>query len=341
MKNPNGYGSVVKLSGNRRKPFAVRKTIGFNEKGHPIYLNIGYAPTKEAGLIMLAEYNKSPWDIETDKITFEELFNLWKEKRLPRLGKSNQRALCSAYKHCEKLKKMHYNGIKAYHMQDCIDSCGRGYSTQGAIKNLFGHLDRFAMELDIILRCYSELLKSDPIPETKKRIFTDEEIRRVWDNQNLPYADSVLFFLYTGFRISEVLNVKISDVDIRGNIPTITGGVKTKAGKNRIVPIHSKIVPIVEERLKQNRCGYLFEFEGSKFTIYRYRNIWDDIMRKLGMHHNPHECRHTFRSCLDSAHANKVCIDRIMGHKSKDVGERVYTHKNIEELKMNIELITY
>lgn len=37
--------------------------------------------------------------------------------------------------------------------------------------------------------------------------------------------------------------------------------------------------------------------------------------------------------------ANKVCIDRLMGHKSKGTGERVYTHKNIEELRLNIELI--
>ena len=42
MKNPNGFGSIVKLSGNRRKPYAVRKTIGWNEKGHPIYMMIGY-----------------------------------------------------------------------------------------------------------------------------------------------------------------------------------------------------------------------------------------------------------------------------------------------------------
>ena len=39
MKNPNGYGSVVKLSGNRRKPFCARKTSGWNEKGHPIYFS--------------------------------------------------------------------------------------------------------------------------------------------------------------------------------------------------------------------------------------------------------------------------------------------------------------
>lgn len=59
MKNPNGYGSVVKLSGNRRNPYAVRKTIGFNEKGHPIYVFIGYTPTREEGLVMLAKYNSN------------------------------------------------------------------------------------------------------------------------------------------------------------------------------------------------------------------------------------------------------------------------------------------
>ena len=77
MKNPNGYGTVVKLSGKRRKPWAVRKTAGFNEKGYPVYINIGYAETKEAGMIMLAEYNKSPWDIDADKITLADLFDLW------------------------------------------------------------------------------------------------------------------------------------------------------------------------------------------------------------------------------------------------------------------------
>ncbi len=72
----------------------------------------------------------------------------------------------------------------------------------------------------------------------------------------------------------------------------------------------------------------------------QYRLLWHEIMEKLKMKHTPHECRHTFRSWLDSVGANKVCIDRIMGHKSKDTGERIYTHKNVEELKLNIELIT-
>lgn len=332
MKNPNGYGTVTKLSGNRRKPFIVKEGISGRQKP------IGYAATREEGLIMLANYNKTPWDIDTDKVTLQELYDLWLEKRGGKLGSSNRASLKSAYNYCSRLGKVRYNQIKSYQMQDCIDGCGKGYSTQGAIKNLWGHLDRFAMELDIISKCCSDLLTSEPIPETTKKVFTDEEVSRLWDNKKLEWVDSVLFFLYTGFRISEMIELKTSNIDLE--VGTMIGGTKTAAGKNRIVPIHSKIQSIVQYHVEHSQSGYLFEYNGKKLNQTQYREIWNAIMNKLQMNHTPHECRHTFRSRLDSAGANKVCIDRIMGHKSKGTGERVYTHKNIEELKMNIELIT-
>lgn len=332
MKNPNGYGTVTKLSGNRRKPWVVKEGKSGRQKP------IGYAATREEGLIILAQYNNDPWDIEVDKITFQELYELWLEKRSVKLGDSNKSSLRSAYKHCMVLNKMKYKQIRSYQMQDCIDNCGKGYSTQGAIKNLFGHLDRFALELDIINKCCSDLLTSAPIPETTKEVFTDEEVLLLWENQNLEWVDSVLFFLYTGFRISEMIELKTVAVDLKEL--TMTGGTKTAAGKNRVVPIHSKILPIVQRRFSLSKSGYLFEWNGKKLNQTQYRVLWSDIMKLLHMNHTPHECRHTFRSRLDSAGANKVCIDRIMGHKSKGTGERVYTHKNIEELRLNIELIT-
>ena len=332
MKNPNGYGTVTKLSGNRRKPWIIKE--GSSGKQKPI----GYAATREEALMLLAQYNKSPWDIETEKITLQELYELWLEKRAVKLGKGNQSSLKSAYRHCASLSKLRYNQIKSYQMQDTIDSCGCGYSTQGAIKNLWGHLDRFAMELDVISKQCSTLLTSDPIPETSKQPFSDEEVNRLWENQNMPWADSILFFLYTGFRISEMIDLKIENVDLEAR--TMTGGTKTAAGKNRIVPIHSKIQSIVEKRVQVSKGGFLFEYNGKRLNESQYRVFWGEIMEALQMDHTPHECRHTFRSRLDSAGANKVCIDRLMGHKSKGTGERVYTHKNIEELRLNIELIT-
>lgn len=337
MKNPNGYGSVVKLAGNRRNPFAVRKTIGWNEKGHPIYLTIGYFPSRTAGMIALAEYNKSPWNIDGEKITFALLYEKWVEKKLYKMGKSTQTSLKSAYKHAKPLWNMKYKEIKSFHMQDIIDNCGYGYSTQWAIKNLFGHLDKFALEIDIINKSYAQLTTAESIPETNKKPFTDEEIAQLWRCKNEPWVDSILIFLYTGLRLSELLSLETAKVDLSAK--TIKGGTKTKAGKNRIVPIHSRIYDLINNRVKRGE-KYLFTYNSKKITPSIYYGFWKTIMDSQNMTHTPHECRHTFRSKLDSAGANKKCIDMMMGHKSKDVGERVYTHKTIDQLKEAIEFIT-
>lgn len=336
MKNPNGYGTVVKLSGNRRNPFAVRKTIGWNEKGHPIYLSIGYVATREEGNILLAQYNNDPWDVDKAKITFEELFDLWKEKRMLKLGKSNQGSLCAAFKHCKKVNDMPYRQIKSFHMQDCVDNCGKGYSTQGAIKNLFGHLDHFAMELDIVFKCYSALITAEPIPETTRDRFSDKQIEALWKCQGEPWVDSILVFIYSGFRISELLGLRTENIDLDAG--TFKGGVKSKAGKDRIVPIHSLILDMVKRRVQEGN-EYLFSNDGKKVSSSQYYIIWNEIMEKLKIEKTPHECRHTFESLLDSAGANRKCIDLMMGHKSKGTGERVYTHKTLAELKAAIELI--
>lgn len=337
MKNPNGYGSVVKLSGNRRNPFAVRKTIGFNEKAHPIYLTIGYAPTREDGNIMLALYNNDPYDVDAVKVTLKQLWELFKEKKLSKLNKGTRSSLSSAYNHTKKYQDTKYRDLKSFHMQDCIDNCGCGYSTQWAIKNLFGHLDKFALELDVINKSYAQLTTAESIPETSKVPFTEEEIKTLWEHKKDDWVDSILVFIYTGFRISELLNIKITDIDLEQG--TIQGGTKTNAGKNRIIPIHSKIFNIIKSKVESGQV-YLFELDGKKLSSYSYYKIWDKLMEKFKMEHTPHECRHTFRSRLDSAGANKKCIDMLMGHKSKEVGERVYTHKTLEELKYAIELIT-
>ena len=158
----------------------------------------------------------------------------------------------------------------------------------------------------------------------------------MWQSQALPWVDSVLFLLYTGFRISEMLDLRTENVSLENG--TMKGGTKTKAGKDRVVPIHSKIRHIVERRL-QDGSEYLFVCNGDKCKETTYRAFWREIMDTADMQHTPHECRHTFRSRLDSAGANKRCIDLMMGHQTGDIGERIYTHKTFDELKTAIELL--
>lgn len=338
MKNPNGYGTVVKLSGNRRKPYAVRKTIGFNKKGHPIYQPIGYTETREEGLEMLALYNHEPWNIDRDKVTLKMLYERWLEVKFPKLGDATQKSLKSAYKHCKKYENAIYRKLRSFDMQDCIDNCGCGYSTQWAIKNLFGHLDRFAFEIDIIDKMYSQITTAEPVPETSKKPFTDDEIKILYENKDDEWVETIILYNFTGFRLNELLSIEITSIDLDEGI--FKGGSKTNSGKNRIVPVHSYIQYIVEKRVKTNR-KYLIELEGKKLSKSKYYEFWNETMEKLGLNHTPHECRHFFRTKLDAVGANKKCTDLMMGHKSKDVGERRYTHKTIQELKDEIEKIKF
>jgi integrase len=288
-------------------------------------------------LIALAQYNNSPWNVGQEKLTLAELYELWSEKKLPKLGTSSQRAMKTAYKYCESLSHMKYRDIRSFHMQDTIDNCGYGYSTQGAIKGLWSHLDRFALELDIINKSYSQLTTAEPIPVTSKSPFTDAEVGELWQSQNKPWVDSIIVFLYTGWRISELLDLRKDDVDL--TIGTMKGGVKSRAGKGRIVPIHSKIEHIIHKRYSES-SEYLFEYDGGQCPKQKYYTIWNDVMQAHGMKHTPHECRHTFRTRLDKVNANRVAVNKIMGHSGSDVGEKTYTHKTIQELKDAIELIT-
>ena len=341
MRNPNGYGTVVKLSGKRRRPYAARITAGWQDNGRPIYKDLDYFVTREEALRMLADFNGNPYDVDLSKSTLGELYSLWSEQAFGKMSASSVKAITTAYNKTTELRSLPYRQIKKWHMQKIIDAAGKPAS-QAQVKNLFYHLDKYALEQDIITKQYSNLLTADTPPESSKTAFTEAEIAAVWANKDYPYADSVLFLLYTGFRISEALDLKAENINLSEG--TMKGGTKTAAGKNRIVPIHPLIAGIVTNRLtNSHKLGseFLFTDTGEKLTDFAYRRYWSAFFDSLGFVHTPHECRHTFRSRLDSSGANKVCIDLIMGHKSKDIGERIYTHKTLQELKSAILKITH
>lgn len=334
-RNPNNYGCVTKLKGNRSRPWVVKVTV-YDEEGHAKQVPIDYAETEEKGNIILAEYNNNPWNIDRNKVTLVELYNRWAKIKLPKLGTSLQSSLKSAFKHCSKYYGLKYRNIRAYQMQDCIDNCGCGYSTQGAIKNLWGHLDRFAFECDIIDKMYSSITSAPPIPETSREPFTDAQVTALWKIKDEPWVNTVLIFIYTGFRLNELLGMKTEQLNMKEKY--FLGGIKTAAGKGRIVPIHKRIEPLVKELVDQG-TPYLISYQGKRMSQSNYYKFWGEVMKKIDADKTPHEARHTFETNLDNAKANRKCIDLLMGHKSKDIGNRVYNHKTIEQLRDTVNLL--
>lgn len=340
MRNPNGYGSVVKLSGNRRKPYMARITTGWNDKGHPIYKILGYYEKKKDGIMALAEYNKTPYDIDMSKYTFKEIYEEWFNKEFKDNSSSLKYRFKAAYSFSTSLYDIRYRDLKTYHFQDIVNSCNKSDSSIRSLIKLYRRLDKYCLERDIINKSYADLITMPKVTKiSREKIpFTKNEINLLWSNINLEGVDILLILLYSGMRISELLTLRTSQVNMSDKY--ITGGLKTDSGKDRIIPINNKIIDLIKNRLN-NYNDYLITYNNKKISITKYYDLLKNINKTLNMNHTTHECRHTFISELDRLQANKVCVNLIVGHKSNDVGERVYTHKTIEELIETTNLVTY
>ena len=139
--------------------------------------------------------------------------------------------------------------------------------------------------------------------------------------------------------------IYIADIDLEAG--TMKGGLKTDAGKNRIVPIHSIIKPLIEKRIKEAatlQSKYLFNDEngqqGTYMTYDKYRKRFQKVMDKLKLKHHPHETRHTFITKAKACNMDEYILKLIVGHSIEDITEKVYTHRTMEQLRSEIEIIT-
>lgn len=334
MRNPNGYGGISKMSGKRRKPYRVRVTEKI-EDGKQTYKDIGYYATKKEALDALAEYNKTPDEFIAKELTFKDVYEAWKKEKYVDITLANRRVMDAAYNTCCVLDDVPMKNIKAAQLQEVVDKSGKNEPSRGKIKVMLSQVFKYAEKNDIVNKNYAKFIVIRKDEDESYKIirspFTEDEIQKLWDNlDKYPWIDTILIMIYTSLRIEGLLSAKTENVHLDERY--LRAGVKTEAGKDRIIPIHDRIFPLIEKRFEEGR-NLLITDNGHGMRYKKYRSdYFDAIMMKFNMEHLPHDCRHTFESRANSAGMNKVCIDRIMGHASKDIGERVYTHKTIEEL---------
>ncbi len=148
----------------------------------------------------------------------------------------------------------------------------------------------------------------------------------------------LLTILYnTGLRLSELINLKISDVD-RGNS---TLRVLGKGQKERIVPISSKLIRDImlyeEEKTKLSISKPAVLLCNIKGTKLYPKLVYRAVKKYLGMvttteKKSPHVLRHTFATHLTNNGAGINAVKDLLGHASL-ASTQVYTHNSIEKLK--------
>lgn len=337
MKNPNGYGSVFKLSGNRRKPYVAKQSATYDDEGRPIQKVIGYYATRKEAMQALALFNANPYDIDSSKTTVAELFEIFKKRRYDKISQSGISVYNAAYKHLSPIHNKSIGALKTYELQSLLDSINRGNQTKSHVQTLLNQMFNIAIELDIVQKNYAKFLKLEP--KTKSDIhspFTNEEIERLWCNIDKPWVDTVLIMIYTGMRPSEMLTLKKEDINLKDRF--MTGGLKTKAGKNRQIPICKKILSLIKTRYNDSET-YLVEFGGKKLSYSKYMEVFRKCLYECGMHHLPHDGRHTFITLMDNLNVNSNVIKKIVGHSSQDITSAVYTHKSLDVLLEAVDLL--
>lgn len=251
----------------------------------------------------------------------------------------------SAFKQAETLHNIPYVNLRTVDFQQVIN-CATSPKKAKRLRYLFLELDDYAEQKDIISKTYAKHVNKIDFnfENTKPRLpFTNEEIEMIWkDKTNTQdealVRDICLILLYTGMRIEELLFMFTKNIDLKEDY--MRGGLKTNSGKNRVIPIHHLIKPIIKKHYN-SKNEFLFMYGDKRLPYAKYRVMFNGYMAKLNIQHTSHDARHTVESELDRRQVRTVTKDLIMGHKNGGTGEKVYTHKTLQELKESIELISY
>lgn len=363
MKLPNGYGSVIKLKGKRRKPYTII-TSYYEEKPDGTVVRkrkyVGYYENREVAYAQLVEMNNSDVIPEhqsyTSIPTFAEMYNKWvvwrKSIKSTCPAPSTFRNYDIAFNMLSALHHRKITNIKTQEIQDAVSKySSKSKTTVGNIRAILRGIYKYARMNDWCDKDPTEFVIFDHTNPDKPlhTRFTDKEIATLWNELgNINNVDLLLIYIYTGLRASELLEIKSEDVHLEEKY--MIGGLKTEAGRNRIIPLHDAIIPLIEKRLEDKRPFLINNKWGHPYTYKSYNvSNWRTCINKLNMNHTTHDCRYTFTSLADNVGMNETCKKIILGHSiankdgtafktgnKQDITQGTYTEKTIKELLKEI-----
>ena len=345
------------LGKNRRNPYAVRPPVSeYDENGKPIKPKpICYASTWYAGFAALTawkagtytpgmetEFDTSSVDSSNlaeriiadylrvskrvEGLSFSEVYKSAHEWKFShqKLSKSAEKHYKKGYSRCKQLYNLPLVAIKQQDLQDVIDSCELSTSTLEEIQSVFRLVYKYAIANDIVNTDYSKgvILRKTEVNHGKA--FSPDELKYIMDNLDDDNMKRVLIMCLSGFRISSYRSMEI-------NLEKgyFYGGVKNEYSRDRIVPIHSAITPIVKD---------LTDRDGS-LKIYPNTAKMSNAFRRINPEATPHWSRHTFSALCERFKVWENDRKRMLGHRVGDITNDVYGHRTLEDLRAEIEKI--
>lgn len=344
-RRANGTGSVYKMSGARAKPWRAVVTDGKKR------VNVGCYATQTEALKAISAYEPKASSVRPD-MTIREVYEAWGDVKRDTLSPSAWTTYEAAWKRMEPIADLNIASVKTADYQKIVDKMKTTMSRSSCEKfrNLASQLCQWSMQNDLIDKNYAEFLVLPAQKESGEReYFTEGEIDLLWEASDRFPAQIVLSMIYTGMRINELFSIRTVDVHLDEEIAPgrfasyVIGGEKTEAGRNRIIILHSRILPFVREWMSTPGRVYLTE-RGSAHTMINDHNFrkrdYYPLLDDLGIARiSPHKARHTFASRGAKAGIAPTVLQNLMGHEKYETTADYYTHVDLVQLADGIEMI--
>ncbi len=354
-KRENGSGSIVRrklANGTKYVAYAPAKYEVVDGQVRPVRQKIGSFEKKSDARTALDDFIKHP----TSKYnyTLRQLYEDWKTIAFADI----QHQTVTNYTTCwDKVCQCTDPALADKMVRDITTADLRrvlDYYTEGGgavkplsksyitkIKALFTQLYNYATSNNIVDRNYAALVKLPKMQDAKARAFTDLEfavLEKGWST--VSGGDACYVLCYTGWRVSEFCALTRFSYDPKEQV--LRGGLKTDAGRDRIVPVHPKIRPIIE-RWYAASTGVLYPRpDGTAYNKDTFkRQVWEPCMEALGLPKDltPHSARHTWGTKMSAAGVPAEDIQRIMGHADYSVTANTYINQDISTLKSSVERV--
>ncbi len=243
----------------------------------------------------------SPRTIKTYKQLFEEFINFYASKKIDDISEPDI------------LKYIRYlvqeRGISSSYQNQAINTIKFYYEKVKGGTRKFYQLER-------------------PLKETKlPTVFSIEEIQAIIKvTENIKHKTILMICYSSGLRLSEILNLKISDIDSNRMQICIKAA---KGKKDRYSLLSEKLLPILREYyIKYRPKEYLFEgVNGGQYSERSVQNLVKESMikAKIKKEASVHTLRHSFATHLLENGTDLRYIQALLGHSSSKTTE-IYTH---------------
>lgn len=336
-RRSKGSGNVFRLSGNRARPWGARvngKLIGT------------YATSGEA-ILALDAYVAAQLPADIYNLTFAQVFEKWKPNHYATVSHKAHASYNNAFTWAAPLHNCRMKDLKTADYQSIIDAMSdKSRSLCEKQRQLFSQLCKYAMQQDIIDKNYAQFLVLPKAPEQKDRILSMQEIQRIWsaqDDKRLGETACIaLALVYTGMRINELLHIRRENVHLDKQY--VIGGEKTKAGRDRAIPLHPDIIPIFQRWYESNTDSewLIPSANGNARDADGVRKSFNSLMQKLEISGvTPHSCRHTAATIMTNQGVPTDTIKRILGHTDYAFTSNRYTSTDISALIDGIKRVDY